>query len=52
MFAKLKIHQRLALAIVAPILVLIGLAGYDLKPNGMFIPKWPAWCRWQRTALI
>jgi methyl-accepting chemotaxis protein len=31
MFAKLKIHQRLALAIVAPILVLIGLAGYDLK---------------------
>jgi methyl-accepting chemotaxis protein len=31
MFAKLRIHQRLTLAIVAPILVLVGLAGYDLK---------------------
>jgi methyl-accepting chemotaxis protein len=31
MFATINIRQRLMLAIVAPILVLIGLAGYDLK---------------------
>jgi methyl-accepting chemotaxis protein len=31
MLATINIRQRLMLAIVAPILVLIGLAGYDLK---------------------
>jgi hypothetical protein len=31
MFAKMSIRQRLMLATIAPILVLIGLAGYDLK---------------------
>ena len=31
MFAIVSIRQRLMLAIIAPILVLISLAGYDLK---------------------
>ena len=31
MFANIRIRHRLMLAIVAPILILIGLAGYDLK---------------------
>lgn len=30
-FSKISIRRRLTLAIIAPILVLIGLAGYDLK---------------------